>query len=248
MLRLINKIVYAIGVLTLLMVVYASLFFAFSHYVIYPYERENFFQQHVSRPVYNIIFYPLRWFVANGSSFNAQQLKVHHCRLKLAEMDEEDQEMRSAEIETFDGAEIHIGFTGSPPALTLFDEVKPEQFVRMNFGVALSKSRDRFINRLIDIEVIELIEDPRIKFEKISEEEDAKIHQLFNELNGKSKECTDKFVQNYQALVLKHCLQAGYAEDIGGGCYHIVGRTLHTGVLKEALKVCEVKKYEMLKG
>ncbi|MBC3873363.1 hypothetical protein [Undibacterium flavidum] len=222
------------------MAAYSGLFFTISHDIIYPYERENFLKQHIFRPTYNIIFYPLRWFVANGSSLNVQQLETHHGRLKLTKADDEDKEMRSTQIETFDGAEIHIGFTGSQRVLTLFDEVNAGKFVKMTFGVALSKTSDSFINRLIDIEVIELIDDPRIKFEKNSEEDDKKIHQLFNELSGKSKVCADKFIQNYQELVLKHCEQSGYAESIGGGCYHIVGRSLHTGVLKHVLKVCEV--------
>uniref|UniRef100_UPI0037502B21 hypothetical protein n=1 Tax=Undibacterium sp. TaxID=1914977 RepID=UPI0037502B21 len=206
---------------------------------VYPYEDENYFESHAARPVYNTIFYPMRWFVANGSSFNAKHVKVHHGRLKQVEVREDDKEMRSAQIEAFNGSEIHIGFTGSQRILTTFDEVTPGKFVKMTFGVALSKTSDSFINRLLEIEVIQLIDDPRIEFENGSAEEQQQIHQLFDALTGKSKVCADNFIKNYQDLVLKHCEQAGYAEDIGGGCYHILRGSLHLGVLKQALKVCE---------
>lgn len=238
-LKIVHKFMYFTGALTVLTSVYVFIFFLISTYIIYPYESENMLKTHSLRPAYNYIFYPLRWFNANGRSFREEDIKSDYGWLREPLFSNEDREkdMRSAMLDAFDGSSISIGFTGSQEVLDSYDLLKLGEYVKLTFGVALAKDGDNFINRLISIEVIDLMDDPRIHSKNLSAQENKKISKSFNSLQGKQKNCASDFIKTYEKNVLKHCLQAGYAKDIGGGCYHVVGY-ISTNVLKKAIDVC----------
>lgn len=239
MLNIVNKFIYSVGVLVILTFLYVSAFHAFSNNIIYPYESQNHIDTHTLRPVYNTFFYPLRWFVANGSSFQEESIKVRYGWLRESLIKHDKNNMRSAAVDTFEGSIVSNGFTAKPEILAAFDAVERGKYVKMIFGVALSKESDSFINRMISIEVINLMDDPRIQGTDFSKQESEIITDIFNKLKSHKKTCANKYVEDYQNKVLKHCLQAGYAENIGGGCYHIVGYSVSTSVLKKALDKCD---------
>jgi hypothetical protein len=54
------------------------------------------------------------------------------------------------------------------------------------------------------------------------------------------KECLSGFVKSYQDAVLEACLKHGCGQNIGGGCYHIVGYSITTSVLEKAIEQCSI--------
>jgi hypothetical protein len=85
------------------------------------------------------------------------------------------------------------------------------------------------------------LEDPRIEREKYTDARSKKILDVINNQNEDKQLCIDKFLGEYSDKVLKHCQFAGYAKNIGGGCYHIAGYAVHTAVLEKALLSCEIE-------
>lgn len=237
--KYINKFIWLVGLLTIIAASYLSSFYVVSEYIIYPHERENILEAHYSRPIYNIVYYPLRWFKANGSSFKKETIKLRYGWLNKPNINSDEKLMRSAELKAFDDSYIFIGFTGETKLLESFDKIKYGQFLKMTFGVALNKESDSFINRLISYEVVELVDDPRIISQDLPPEEIKRNLKTLNKLKGSNKTCSNEFIKNYEEKVLKHCLQAGYAENIGGGCYHIVGYSINNSVIKKALEKCQ---------
>ncbi|RZV40586.1 MAG: hypothetical protein EX271_10040 [Acidimicrobiales bacterium] len=110
--------------------------------------------------------------------------------------------------------------------------------MRVVFGTALTEEHDRFINRLISVEVIELMDDPRIEDNEYSDDKRRAIESRYDNLADKDQICAKKFVSEYKDRVLEHCLQAGYARNIGGGCFHLMPYSVTTAVLDEALNLC----------
>ena len=102
----------------------------------------------------------------------------------------------------------------------------------------MAKNRDGFINRLAEFQVIDLMADPRIESKDFSPQELAQLDGLLQSLNDEQKSCTDDFLSDYKDRVLEHCLQAGYAQHIGGGCYHIIGYSVSAAVQERALESC----------
>jgi len=80
----------------------------------------------------------------------------------------------------------------------------------------------------------------RIPLPKLTPEESKQIVKKFNNLSREGRECTYEFIGEYQEKIRQHCLQTGYAENIGGGCEHVVGYTLHVGVLEKAMNSCNL--------
>ncbi len=234
--KLISLIIYALGVLTLLIGIYVSTFYFTRNKIVRPYEADNDNKTHSIRSIYNVIYYPMRKFVANGSSFQPEKRDVYYGTLKeYSSNSSKERGHRYAKIDTPDSF-MSIGFTGKQSILKEFDEIKYGSYVRMVFGSALSKKHDRFINRLISFEVIDLMDDPRIEDEDYSEEQVQQIQDIYFGLKGESKTCVAKFTRDYQDRVLEHCLQAGYAQHIGGGCYHLSPYSVTTSVRKLALE------------
>ena len=232
------KIIFTLGVLSLSGILYVSTFYVTCNHVIRPFEEETNNETHPIRPVYNTVFHPLRWFVANDSSIKLKSEKVYYGTLEEPMVSRDGEgAMPSAYIRTH-RSRIHIGFTGNQSALTAFDEIEYGSYVKLVFGVALTQKHDRFINRLKSSEIINLIDDPRIKEEDFSDEEEVAIFDAFDSLEGEPQECVEKFVYDYREAVFQHCLQAGYAQNIGGGCYHVVGYSITTTVMKRAVENC----------
>ena len=107
----------------------------------------------------------MRWFIANGSSFNSKPHNVHYGTLvePIAERSRE-QYMRTALLKTPD-SQWSIGFKASQAILIEFDKIEYGSYVRMEFGVTLANHHDRFINRLISFQIIDLMDEPRIEGE-----------------------------------------------------------------------------------
>ncbi|WP_426369151.1 hypothetical protein [Pseudocolwellia sp. HL-MZ7] len=85
------------------------------------------------------------------------------------------------------------------------------------------------------------LEDPRIQKEKYTDAQSENILDVVNKQDEEKQLCIDKFLGKYSDKVLKHCQFAGYAENIGGGCYHIAGYAVHTAVLEKALLSCKIE-------
>lgn len=237
--RFLSKIVFAVGCCTLLAIVYIGSFYAVRNKLILPFERAEFGNAHKLRPVYNKVYYPLRYFSANGSSFTRDIPDVYRGTLERGLSSGGNQKNhRSAGIDVFEGNWTSIGFVGRSDVIRTFDEVEKGTFVKLTFGRALTNNHDRFINKLTDVEVIDLMPDPRIEKSDYSEAEADKIMADYKNLLAADENCAKPFVDSYREKVLKHCQQAGYAKSIGGGCYHMVGYSLHTAVFEEAVKVC----------
>ncbi len=237
----ISKLIYVLGVLSLLFGIYVFTFYIVQNKIVRPFEVKNRNETHFIRPVYNVIYYPMRKFVANGSSFSQEKIDVYYGALENPLWtSKKERGYRSANIDT-PGSLVMIGFTGKQSVLEEFDSIESGSYVRMVFGVALTKEHDRFINRLISFEVIDLMDDPRIKDEDLSEEAIQLIRDAYSGLKGDPKVCARKFVRGYQDKVLEHCLQAGYAQNIGGGCFHNVPYSVTTSVRKRALDKCSTE-------
>ena len=187
--------------------------------------------------------------MANESSFKAETQDIYYGFLeKPWFMGEKEKNHRSAAINLpgslmldGQGSSTMIGFTGKQSDLKKFDEIEYGSYVRMVFGVVLSKKHDRSINRLVSFEVIDLMDDPRIKDEDFLKEEREKIQTDYDNLEGEAKTCGKMFLVRYKKQVLEHCLQAGYADHIGGGCFHLVPYSVTGTVIKHTLDNCTTR-------
>ena len=244
MIKWINRGIYGLGILTLAFGIYVASFFAIKSTIISPFESQNYSKEHELRPVYNRVYYPMRWFSANRYSLKPKAGRLHHGILQQPlSIRQNEPWMRNANIrDSSRNSLVMIGFTGKKSLLEEFDEVQFGSNVRMVFGSALARNRDRFINKLVHFEVIELMEDPRIKYIDFTEDQKTEI-RIARRLSYSSNEdsCVESFIKDYSDNVLEHCLQAGYANNVGGGCYHVVGRSVHLNVEKHALETCSGK-------
>ena len=232
------RFVFAVGACTLAFGLYVGSFYLVRNSVIDPYERIHSPKTHPLRPTYNFVYYPLRRFAANGSSFKPEKVEVYFGTLEKRRDRGAEPHMRNAGIGTLNNSFVSIGFTGKQAIMEQFDQIEIGSYVRMKFGVALSKDHDRFINRLIDFEIIDLMDDPRIEYQDFTPEETDRIREAFGNLAGPKLACATEYLKRYKDKVLTHCLQAGYAENIGGGCYHIVGRSVTTSVMQHTMNIC----------
>jgi len=68
------------------------------------------------------------------------------------------------------------------------------------------------------------------------------IREKYNSMNKQPehKECLSSFVKSYQDAMLETCLKHGCGQNIGGGCYHIVGYSITTSVLEAATDQCSI--------
>ena len=237
--NLISKIVFFTGFITIAFAIYATSFYLIRDKVVLPFEHSKIHETHAIRPVYNILYYPMRYYSANGSSFSRDIPDTYRGHLeKNAIVKDEHKGHRSAGIKQFEGNFVSIGFVGPEHVLKAYDAFDDGAFVKLVFGRALSKDYDRFINKLIDVEVLELMDDPRIDDLDYSKVERKKIENAYKNLRNQATFCVNSFIDNYGKQVLLHCQQTGYAQNIGGGCYHILGYSLNTAVFEEAIKSC----------
>lgn len=237
---IINKIIYTIGIITILLLAYAFSFHIVANNIVYPFERDHFMELSPIRGTYNIIYYPLRWLKANGVSLKSEEIEEYYGWLRESEIEKDELEMRTATLEEFEGATIYIGFTGNNELLENFDTLNKDQFVLLTFGTALSKKSDSLINKLVSYKKITLPPDPRMKTVDLSEQESEDLFRKYNELSGEAKNCAETFLKKYEDKVLEHCALAGYAKNIGGGCHHVAG-ALSSGAVKGALSACNAK-------
>jgi len=233
-----KRAVFSIGILTIIFSVYVASFYAVKNILIQPYERANSFEVHAIRPIYNVIYHPMRTFVANGSSFKKDIPDVYYGTLEKDLYDEEEPRHRSASIDELEGNLLMIGFMGKPSILKEYDKLVDGSYVKLSFGTGLTRKHDRFINKLIDIEIIDLMDDPRIENKKYLDEDRRKIEAEYSKKNTQQRTCRLEYVSSYRERVLEHCLQAGYARNIGGGCFHLAPYFATTAVLEEAINHC----------
>ena len=74
---------------------------------------------------------------------------------------------------------------------------------------------------------------------------DGNSDQILDKYNSPNKqpeykECLKSFVKSYQDAVLETCLKHECGNNIGGGCYHIVGYSITTSVLEAAIEKCSI--------
>ena len=232
-----KKIIFAVGLLTIASSVYVASFYFFKDIIIQPYEREHDFETHTIRPIYNVLYYPMRTFVANGASFNKEYPDIYYGTLEK-DLDSEEPKHRSASIDELEGGLVMIGFTGKPSILKAYDNIEDGSYVKLSFGNGLTNKHDRFINKLINIEVIDLMDDPRIENKEYSDDVRKRIQSEYSDKSAEKRTCRIEFVTTYKERTLEHCLQAGYARNIGGGCYHLLPYFANTAVLEQAINYC----------
>lgn len=239
MIRILTRLVFTIGLLSIACIVYVSSFYLVSYKLVRPHEHNQLMKSHPIRPVYNRVYYPMRWFVANGLSIRKNMPETYYGTLeKLKNYNDREDNGRTARISTLNNSSIQIGFIGKESVLSEFDRIKSGSYVKMVFGVTLAKNRDKFINRLLQVQVIDLMPDPRIEDEDLTDEEVERIEKAFNALSGEAEACVTKFVEDYESQVMAHCRQSGYAQNIGGGCDHVLGYSITMTVIKRALQHC----------
>lgn len=247
--RLCFRIVFYVGCLALLLTAYVSIFYIVKNKVIQPYEHKNSSKTHSIRPLYNAIYYPLRIFVANGSSFHPDIPDEYFGTLdKRISLNSGDRNYRSAYIDRLEDGSISIGFTGSLSTIRKFDQIENGSYVGLTFGRTLTKEHDRFINRLLDSKIIDLVPDPRIKDKEYSEDQRRAIETQYDNLRDEENTCALLYVSEYKQRVLEHCLQARYAENIGGGCFHLMPYSVTTSVLENVINNCSTVTLQSLKS
>jgi hypothetical protein len=233
-----SKLIYSLGVVALCLIFYVVSFYALRNGLVRPHEAESASNVHWVRPIYNRVYYPLRWFVANGSSIGPNPERVYYGTLdKLETPADRRRESYSVGINR-PGSYMIIGYTGPRRILEKVEKIELGSYVKMRFGATLARDRDRFISRLTQVDVIELMDDPRIPNEDYSVEESKQISLAFGHLGRTARLCADQFLDKYRDDVFEHCTQAGYAQNTAGGCHHIVGRAITTSVQRRAIDVC----------
>lgn len=68
----------------------------------------------------------------------------------------------------------------------------------------------------------------------------ADLRQV-NALTGKRQECANAIMKDHQKAVLEACQLHHCGDQIGGGCWHIAGRSLSDAVIERAFAVCKDK-------
>lgn len=240
--QLLYRTIYVTGLLTLFSALYVALFFTIKIHVIDPYERENRYKTHAIRPVYNIAFYPMRYFAANAWSFRKEVPDIYIGHVEKNNSTNDDKKMRSLGIKEFEGHYILIGFKANSNLLARYDNLPLQSFVKFTFGRTLPNDSDRFINKLISFETRELMDDPRMKEVNYTQEQKEKIQDQYFKLKGPEKTCANEFTKEYQEQILQHCIQAGYARNIGGGCFHLYPYIVTTTVREKTLEMCSPNK------
>lgn len=82
------------------------------------------------------------------------------------------------------------------------------------------------------------VPDPAIPYRGYTQQEDEAIVDRINAVQGKEKQCHEEFFRRYRQSIFEHCQATGAGLRVGGGCEHIVGYSIHTGVLERALEQC----------
>lgn len=239
---IINKTVYLIGLLTILLILYICSFFLIRNNITRPYFiKHGLNESHPITPWYNVIYYPMRWFIADGRCIRSEHIKDYYGWIGKSSYSQDDENMRSVTLYSYDRQTISsIGFTGDSNVLESFDKTKTSDYARMKFGTALASNSDSFINRLVSIEVIDLMDDPRILEGDFSEEYVKKVNSHQRNLSAPQKQCVTDYIRDYQDKVFDHCRQSGYAANIGGECYHIVGYAISTAVVLKSFQSCGI--------
>ena len=129
------------------------------------------------------------------------------------------------------------------PAVTYLEQVKDPESDKYEFRAAWLPSVRNLDyperpGMIVEFEVIDLMEDPRIPQKEFTAEELDHIGNLRNSLSGDDRICVNAFLKEYHDAVFEHCMQAGYARNIGGGCAHVAGRGVDTAVIEQALEKC----------
>lgn len=232
----ISKLVYALGVLTILFGLYCASFYVVSNQVLLPYEQENYGKTHTLRPVYNVVYAPLRKFVSKGAFFRLETIHIEFGTLKWAKKDSLNS--RTISLKPLEGRSMYLEFESNASVLDAFDRVEAGSYVRLRFGSKLAKDSNRFIRRLDEFEVIDLMDDPRVAEKNYSSEESSIIYETYSSLEGEEKVCADGWIKNYKEQVLEHCLQAGYGYNVGGGCYHLLPYFVTPSAQVHVLELC----------
>jgi len=73
--------------------------------------------------------------------------------------------------------------------------------------------------------------------ENYGEQSRLKYNSLLSDVT--IRECMEKIVSDHQRSVLEACMVHRCGENVGGGCYHIAGYSIHSDVSAKAVSVCE---------
>lgn len=241
-----SKFVMLVGYLTIVCTVYTASFYLVRETLILPHERSSGVKPHGVRPVYNSLFKPLRWFEANGRSLRPKPEKVYFGTItELTKKYETEAGYRAIGIRTAESqfldlppAEVRLGFVGDQDVIEKVDALMLGGYVRLNLRSVLASDSDRFINKLMRLEEIELMPNPWVEYQQYSAEQQEAITATFEALEDDARHCLRVALDEYREQVFAHCQQAGYGRSVGGGCHHMVGQSVHTAVLEKAMKTC----------
>jgi hypothetical protein len=126
------------------LLLYLTAFLILQHGVIAAYEDWRSAKRHWLRPVYEPVFYPLRWLDANGWSF------VPPRRRKVAGTVVDVSSTRLV-LDSGRGYADYIGFVCEPAACAQLESVVKGAKIEAIFGATLISGRDRLANRLLQI-------------------------------------------------------------------------------------------------
>jgi hypothetical protein len=133
-----------VTLLIALLLVYVMPFLLLRHGVIASYEDWHPGQRHWLRPVYEPLFYPLRWLDANGWSFLPPRQRKNAGTVV-------DVLSNRLVLDSGRGYTDYIGFVCEPSVCALLDGVAKGAKIEATFGATLDSGRDRFVNKLLHI-------------------------------------------------------------------------------------------------
>jgi len=141
-LRLSLSGVWIAAVLGLLL--YVASFLVLRYEVVANHEITRFPERHWLRPVYEPLYYPLRWLDANEwSLFPPKPRKLVGTVLEVAQ--------NRLALDRGDGWTIAAGFVCEPSVCALLDGVTKGVRIEATFGVTLVAGRDTFVNKLLSL-------------------------------------------------------------------------------------------------
>lgn len=224
----------------LILVTYITCFYIVRDYVIDPFESGKVTATHSVRPVYNIVFYPLRAYASKESARETLEAGTYY-GFPFDEIVQEysfGERLSKLDLYNIKDGEFSISFYAKPSVLDDMKVFQPRDYIQVDVSHKLSSIRDRYINTIETVEFLPVPEVPRLHKKQLSSSEITLAETRFSQVTGPKGQCTRRFVSDYKDLALQHCLQDGYAENIGGGCFHLLPYFATSAVLNEALNVC----------
>lgn len=244
MIRILKIGIFVYGLISVFGTAYVFLYYKYFKKGIVYYEMKNHFNKpHPLRPVFNYVYYPLRYYEANGRSFREPQVRQYYGWIEILE---KGKEYREVSIKPYEGEVDVVRFYGNTKDLSRFDSIPPNKFlhVYLKNGFLEESSvvnADVFLRLLVDVKNVELMNDPRIKTGGYySEEEAHSLRLALGSLKGDAKICFESKLKEYQDKVYEHCLQTGYMKNYASGCSYIYDGGYSDDAERYFLKECSV--------